>query len=330
MQAHSRTPVFIPRAARTTFLSPIASAATRQEQHRRPVTNTPAPDPGLQPQDSAFICPGASTVLSAGAGFSSYLWSTNATTSSITVSSPGTYSVTVTDGTGCSGAEEVLVYSGITYNPVFSLDTINGFCEGTSFTLSADDSLNQQIDSYLWSTGGTGSTITVSSSNIYTVTLTDANGCSSSESVNLQMHPAAPSISISGNTDVCTGSTVMLCASFTGNNSGPYSYNWNGGTFTDSCINVGAGTYNLVLSNSTGCSSSSATHVVTNHALPLPNIQPAGNIFVCLGSDTTLCATAGFTAYVWSNGGTTNCVTVGSGTIRSLSRIISDAWAMTP
>ena len=290
------------------------------------ITTNPAPDPNIQPQDSTFICPGANTTLTAAAGFSSYLWSTNATTSVITVNTAGTYSVSVTDGIGCSGSESVTVYSGINYNPVFVLDTTNGFCEGTSIQISVHDSLFRPVSSYLWSTGGTNTSITVSASNTYTVTLTDANGCTSSKSVNIQMHPVAPPVNISGSTNVCAGSTVTLCASFTSNNSGPYSYNWNNGAFNDSCINVGAGTYTLVLTNSQGCSHTSTVHTVTNHALPVPNIQPAGNIFVCNGADTTLCATAGFASYLWSNGITTNCITVQAG---NYSVSVTDAFGCT-
>ena len=277
------------------------------------VTSQPAPVPNLQPQDSAFICPGGNTVLTAGAGFSSYLWSTNATTSSITVNSPGTYSVTVTNGTGCSGTESVTVYSGINYNPVFALDTTNGFCEGTSFQITVHDSLFRPVNAYSWSTGGTNSAITVSASNTYAVTLTDAYGCSSSESIVIQMHTAAPVINISGSSNVCAGATTSLCASFTGNNSGPYSYNWNNGTFTDSCINAGAGTYTLVLSNTWGCSRTSTAHTVTNHVLPVPDIQPSGTVLVCNGASAQLCANTGFAGYLWSNGGTTNCITVPAG-----------------
>ncbi len=290
------------------------------------VTTHPTPDPNIQPQDSAFICPGASTTLLAAAGFSSYLWSTNATTAGITVNTDGTYSVSVSDGTGCNGSETVTVYSGISYNPVFSIDTTNGYCEGTAITLSVVDSLARPVSSYSWSTGGTNSSITVSASNTYSVTLTDANGCTSSESINLQMHPVAPLVNISGSTNVCAGSTVTLCASFTSNNSGPYSFNWNNGAFADSCITVSAGSYTLVLSNSLGCRRTSALHTVTNHALPVANIQPSGNIFVCNGTDTTLCANAGFASYLWSDGTTTNCLTSTAG---NYSVTVTDAFGCT-
>lgn len=277
------------------------------------VTPHPAPDPNLQPQDSAFICPGSSVTISAAGGFNSYLWSNNATTSSITVNSAGTYSVTVTDGTVCPGTESITVYSGISYNPVFALDTTNGFCEGTSISISAHDSLSQPVNNYVWSTGSTASSISVSSSNTYSVTFTDANGCSATENISIQMHPVAPALSVTGNSDVCAGATVALCASFTGNNSGPYSFNWNNGAYTDSCINVSGGSYSLVLTNAYGCSSAAAIHPVIAHATPSPSIQPAGNVFICAGTDTILCAATGFSSYLWSNGATVNCITVTGG-----------------
>ena len=277
------------------------------------VTSNPSPVPNLQPQDSAFICPGANTQLSADAGFNSYVWSTGATSSTINVIAAGTYSVTVDDGSGCTGTESTTVYIGIDYNPVFTIDTVNGFCEGALITISVDDSLQQDIDTYSWSTGATASSITVSSSNTYSVTLTDENGCTSSESFMIQMHPVAPAISISGNQDVCAGNTVSLCASFTGNSSGPYSFDWNNGTFNDSCINAGGGIYTLQLTNGSGCTSSSASFTVTSHALPNPAIQPNGNVLICSGTDTTICAAPGLGTYLWSDGATTNCIVVTGG-----------------
>jgi hypothetical protein len=290
------------------------------------VTTHVSPDPGIQPQDSAFICPGAGITLSADAGFSAYLWSTNATTSAITVNAAGVYSVSVTDGTGCTGTENVTVYSGIHYTPVFSLDTTNGFCEGTPFIITVADSLQQPVSSYSWSTGATAASITVSASGTYSITLTDANGCSTSEEAALQMHPAAPSVTISGSADVCQGSATTLCASFTGNNSAPYFYNWNSGAYTDSCISVGGGSYDLVLSNAFGCTSTLALHVVTNHALPVPGIQPPGAILVCAGTDTMMCASTGFSSYLWSEGATTNCLTAPAG---SYSITVTDAFGCT-
>ncbi len=276
------------------------------------VTSHPTPNPNIQPQDSAFFCPGGNVTLTAAGGFSQYHWSTNATTSSITVSSAGLYFVSVTDAFGCIGSENVHVYSGIAYNPVFSLDTTNGFCEGTQFILSVADSLSQPIANYSWSTSGTTSSITASASGTYSITLGDANGCTSSDSIHLQMHPVAPSVSISGITDVCAGSVATLCASFVDNNSGAYTYNWNSGAYSDSCIEVTSGTYQLMLTNSAGCSSSSS-YVVTNHPLPVPNIQPSGTVLVCIGTDTLLCTDAGFASYAWTGGATTNCITALAG-----------------
>jgi hypothetical protein len=277
------------------------------------VISNPSPVPNLQPQDSAFICPGDNIQLIADAGFNSYAWSNGATSSSINVTAAGTYSITVDDGSGCTGTESVTVYMGTNYNPVFSVDSVNGFCEGTPFTISVDDSLHQNIDGYSWSTGATTSSITVSSSNTYSVTLFDENGCTSSESFSIQMHPVAPPISITGTHDVCIGNTVSLCATFTGNNSGPYSFDWNNGVFTDSCINAGGGNYTLELTNRFGCTKTSTSFNVASHAIPNPAIQPNGNVQICSGTDTTICAASGLGTYLWSVGATTNCIVVSGG-----------------
>ena len=62
------------------------------------------------PQNASF-CVGQNLTLDAGAGFTSYLWSNGATTQTISVSLPGTYSVTVQNSSGCSGTASTTVTS---------------------------------------------------------------------------------------------------------------------------------------------------------------------------------------------------------------------------
>ncbi|REJ83554.1 MAG: T9SS C-terminal target domain-containing protein [Bacteroidetes bacterium] len=67
----------------------------------------PAPNVNLGPDTT--ICIGSTLLLNAGAGFSSYLWSDNSTNQSLLVSTPGTYSVLVTDANGCQNFDAIVV-----------------------------------------------------------------------------------------------------------------------------------------------------------------------------------------------------------------------------
>lgn len=80
------------------------------------------PRPRIALQDPPAFCPGDSVVLTAPLGFASYAWSTGDTASSIVVRMPGTYSVTVTDGNGCTAmASAVARYQSLT---VITVDAV--------------------------------------------------------------------------------------------------------------------------------------------------------------------------------------------------------------
>ncbi len=120
-------------------------------------------------------CSDSVLTLNAGSGFTSYTWSTGASTSYLYVTASGTYSVTVTNNTGCSGEASVSVTTG--QSPVVSLGPDTTDCSpvvlnaGTGFT------------SYLWNTGASTETITISTAGNYSVTVSNSTGCKGSSSV---------------------------------------------------------------------------------------------------------------------------------------------------
>ena len=241
------------------------------------------------------ICPGQSTQLCVPAGALSYLWSTGATTNCITVNAAGTYSVTVTVAVGCTSVCSKIV----TLNPQPTcLITGNvSICQGQSTQLCVPaGSL-----SYLWSTGATTNCITVNAAGTYSVTVTEAVGCTSicSKIVTLNQQPTCL---ITGNGSICQGQSTQLCVP-----AGSASYLWSTGATTN-CITVSAaGNYSVTVTESIGCVSTCSKIVTVN---PLPSCLITGNGSICQGQSTQLCAPAGSTSYLWSTGATTNCITV--------------------
>ena len=123
------------------------------------------------------ICDGQSAVLDAGAGFASYAWSTGATTQTITVSTAGIITVTVTNAAGCVGSDVVNVSQSsmpvAAFTIVFQgydLQFIDNSTYGTTYSWNYGDG------SALGTTPGTNSH-SYSSSNIYTIRLTVTNAC---------------------------------------------------------------------------------------------------------------------------------------------------------
>jgi PKD repeat protein len=141
------------------------------------VTLNPNPSASITISDgSTVLCIGSTKTLTASGG-GSYLWNTGSTSAAITISSPGTYSVVVTDNsTGCNSRASVTITpstSAITPDPV-SIP-----CDGSGVTITASAGT-----SYLWSTGETTQAISVYAPGLYTVTVTAA--CGSVASVNVQ------------------------------------------------------------------------------------------------------------------------------------------------
>lgn len=125
------------------------------------------------------LCANDTITLDAGNIGTSYLWSTGATTQSINVSSPGLYTIRVTNAIGCEAIDTVTVTS--VPNPVVNLGADIAICFGDSIILDAANS----GATYLWSTGATTQTINVNIAGTYTVTVTNANGCVSSDEINI-------------------------------------------------------------------------------------------------------------------------------------------------
>ena len=209
---------------------------------------------------SATFCLGDSVVLSAPAGYT-YLWSTGATTQSITVISSGSYQVTVTNANGCSTTSASTPVQVATIStPSITANGATSFCQGESVVLTAPSGY-----SYLWSNGSTGSSITVSTAGSYTVTVTNAAGCSAtSASVAVTIDPL-PSVTATaqGATTFCPGDSVMLMA-----NPGLSNYTWSNGQTGPSIWVYQAGTYTVEAENANGCVGQSNSIQVTVSPVP--------------------------------------------------------------
>jgi uncharacterized repeat protein (TIGR01451 family) len=274
---------------------------------------TITPPPAVTITGPTTSCPGAPITLDAGAGFSSYLWSPGgATTPTISVSptTDTTYSVTVTNGTGCAATTTHTV----TMNPV-PAPAITGptaTCAGTPVTLDA----GAGFSSYLWSPGGaTTPAITVSptSTTTYSVTVTNGSGCSGSDShvVTVTSNPTATMLVPSA-----------VCPNSTGNNASTppqpgASYLWSitNGTITSSnttssiAFSAGAsGSVTLSVAITVGACSSNGTQTIPIVPPPVANIT--GPTQSCPSTPFTLDAGGGFFSYLWSNGATTQTITV--------------------
>ena len=229
------------------------------------------------------ICQGETTTLTANGG-TSYQWSDNSTSASITVNTSGQYTVTATNAQGCSATASSYVTVNALPTPTISGN--NSFCQGTTTTLTANGGI-----SYQWSNNSTNASITVGTAGMYTVTATNAQGCSAAASTYVTVN-ALPTPTISGATSICQGETTTLTAN------GGISYHWSNNSTNASIIVGAAGTYIVTATNAQGCSATASTHVTVN---PLPNVSISGYTDICEGWSTSLMAN-GAQSYLWNTG----------------------------
>jgi len=127
-------------------------------------TLTVNPNPTVSLGADKHLCPGEYLTLNPGTGYSSYLWSTGATTQTIQVTAQGSYTVTVTNSNNCSNQASVFV----TLDPAIPVPDLGAdaeICQGQAKLLDASD----QYDVYLWSTGSANSSILVNTTGTYWV-----------------------------------------------------------------------------------------------------------------------------------------------------------------
>ena len=262
--------------------------------------------------NSVLTCATQSIALTATVqGTSSYLWSTGATTASISVTTPGNYSVTVTGANGCSATAAVTVTGDASQPSVVISGNSVLTCVSTSATLVATATVKGTA-SYLWNTGATTATISVTTPGAYSVTLTDSvNGCSVTESVTVAQNTTPPTVTISGPTQLtCNTTSITLNASVSAVQ-GTASYLWNTGATTASIVVNQAGDYNVVVTDSgNGCSNTKSITVTENF---VPSQVNGGSIALCIEDAslniTSLLPTGFVTGGTWVDSGNSGGLT---------------------
>ena len=220
--------------------------------------------------------------------------------------------------TGLSAGNVIISYSvtnsnGCTTSVSASVNVINGtsatitaagattFCQGANVTLNANAGSGF---SYQWNNNTNDQSLVVSTSGTYTVTVTDANGCSATSAVTtVTVNPLPSATAISGITALCVGATTVLSTT----SANPTWSSSNAAVANVSATGVvtgvasGTATITYSITNTNGCSNTAST-TVTVSPLPTATITAAGATTFCQGANVTLNANAGSGfSYQWNN-----------------------------
>ncbi len=250
------------------------------------VVINPAPTISITVND-VTICKGNTATLSA-TGADNFIWSTNETSTSITISPSITTIYTVTGSTyGCSSSTKTVSVNVFEPPTLTTTASSNQVCAGTSLTLTANGA-----DTYTWSPGNLitqNIAVSPTISSIYTVDATNQYGCTNTQTLSLTVN-AAPTISVNSGA-ICAGQ------SFTMTPSGANTYTYSSGTAVVSpTTNV---SYNVTGTSALGCvSSNTAVSSVTVNATPTISVNSGA---ICSGQSFTM-TPSGANTYTYSSG----------------------------
>ncbi len=233
-----------------------------------------------------------------------YLWSTGDTTASIAGLPPGAYTVSVVDGANCPEVLSVAVTEPTALLANASAVNMTGPATNDG-SASADPIGGTPPYAYAWSTGDTTQNISGLTAGLYTVVVTDANGCTVEQTVEVLPGNCGVTTSIVANPALCNGeasgsATVLV----TGGNP-PFTYRWSSGGTGQTETNLGAGTYTVSIADVNGCEVTDEATISEPPALTIELLSTTNT--ECLGrpeGSATVAANGGTgtITYQWSNG----------------------------
>lgn len=217
-----------------------------------------------------------------------YRWPYGDTSQTFTVTKSGTYYVEVFNA--CNSVSDTIDVL-ITGAPSFSLGNTVRFCRGSVLNLNAQN----PGCTYLWSTGDTTQTLSVSTAGLYWVSI--ANACGNlTDSVNVVVEDRLDGLSLGTDTIICQGDSVLLETQIPG-----VSTKWGNGSTTTSIFVKQTGDYWVEVSNSCG-TWKDTVHV---EVLDVPVFSLGNDTAMCAnGGSVQLLGPAGVDSYLWNDGST--------------------------
>lgn len=251
------------------------------------------------------LCPGNTVLLNARSGYTSYLWSTGSTSETITVSTPATYYVDVTDGCGNVSSDTVIVAAAppIPFNigadkikcneDTVHINAPGGFLNyswGPAYNINSQTAQNVIVQPLV--------------DTIYFVMAEKSPGCFAYDTIRITVNHSSP-INLGTDKSFCSGDSTVIDAG-----PGFTQYAWNTGATTQKITALTTGDYIVIGTAANSCRSTDTLRI--SNVYPLPVIDLDKNTDICLGNVKTLDAGAGHTSYLWNTAATTRTIGVSS------------------
>ncbi|MDQ3052166.1 MAG: gliding motility-associated C-terminal domain-containing protein [Bacteroidota bacterium] len=302
---NSQTTSTISALASGTYTVTVTDASLCTRVRAVNVINIPGPVGGIDSTRNVR-CFGGSTgsvfvTVTGSAVPLTYQWSNSAVTQDLLNVPVGTYTVTVTDANNCT----ITIDTVLSQPALISVNSTvtNAACSQASGAITAAPSGGVSPYIYLWNNGMTTPSINGLLAGNYTVTVTDANSCTSVKNATVgSIGPPVIALDSIRNVRCNGGATGGIFISLTGGTP-PFTYQWTGGTVSQDLVNVIAGTYTVIVTDSNACGDT-LTATITQPALLNDSIQVANALCGAPTGSATVFPFGGTSpySYLWSTG----------------------------
>jgi len=249
------------------------------------------------------------TSANGGNGGFIYNWSNGASTANLGQITAGNYVVSITDVMNCSTSFTATVTqpSALMVNSTQTNVTCNGGNTGTAL-LHASGGTGAY--NYSWSSGQTTSQLSQLAEGIYTATVSDANACSVSATIDITQINSIV-LNLTAVNETCYGQSAGSIHSTVSGGAGGYQYRWTGGATTADISALPAGVYSLTVTDANNCNTSATDTVTQPNAVAVTPVVTNVNCYGASTGAVQISATGGNGSYQynWSNGATTQNIT---------------------
>ena len=239
-----------------------------------------------------------------------YTWSNGATTQSVNNLAPGFYTVNVLDANNCPAMLSLVLSepSQLLVNASATDVSINGANDGTASAAPTGGNPGYQ---YLWSTGSASQTLTNLAPGSYTVSVTDAIGCTAVQTVMVNEFGCTIDAVIASTNLTCFGANNGAASLSITGASDPVTYTWSNGATTEEITELSSGTYTVTIVDGNSCFEAFET-MISEPSVLLANTTSTGITADGAMDGTATASPTGGTpnySYLWSNGATVEMIT---------------------